>query len=77
MISFYILSKKFLLKRKGLFDAQVAPIAKRENGFAVYYLQRLIVINPIQDELFWDYSWMGMGGRSKRIPSLKSVTHIL
>ena len=31
MISFYILSKRFFLKRKGLFDARVASITKKYN----------------------------------------------
>ena len=35
MISFYIISKRFFLKRKGLSDARVASITKKEYGFAV------------------------------------------
>ena len=37
MISFHILSKRFILKRKGLSDARVASITKKEYGFAVYF----------------------------------------
>ena len=35
MIKFYILSKRFFLNRKGLSDARVASITKKEYGFAV------------------------------------------
>ena len=38
IISFYILSERFFLKRKGLSDAKVASITKKEYGFAVYFL---------------------------------------
>ena len=38
MISFYILSKRFSLKREGLSDARVATITKKEYGFAVQLL---------------------------------------
>ena len=40
MISFYILSKRFVLKHEGLSDARVASITKKEYGFAVHVLQR-------------------------------------
>ena len=36
MISFYILSKRFFLKREGLFDARVASVTEEEYGFAVH-----------------------------------------
>ena len=36
MISFYILSKRFFLKRKRLSDARVASITKKGYGFAVH-----------------------------------------
>ena len=36
MISFYILSKRLFLKPKGLSDARVASINKKEYGFAVH-----------------------------------------
>ena len=36
MIKFYILSKKFFLKREGLPDATIASITKREYGFSVH-----------------------------------------
>ena len=38
MISFYILSKRFFLKRKVLSNARVASITKKAYGFAVYFL---------------------------------------
>ena len=38
MISFYILSTRFFLKRKGLSDARVASITKKEYGFEVHFL---------------------------------------
>ena len=38
MISFYILSKRFFLKHKGLSNARVASITKKEFGFAVQFL---------------------------------------
>ena len=37
MISFYILSKRFFLKRKGLSDGRVASVTKQEYGFAVHF----------------------------------------
>ena len=37
MISFYILSEIFVLKRKGLSDARVASITKKEYGFTVHF----------------------------------------
>ena len=38
MISFYILSKRFFLKREGLSDARVLSVTKSEYGFAVPFL---------------------------------------
>ena len=37
MISFHILSKTIILKRKGLSDARVGSITKKEYGFAVHF----------------------------------------
>ena len=37
MISFYILSKRFFLKRKGLSDTRVASITKKEYDFAANF----------------------------------------
>ena len=37
MISFYILSNKFFLKRKGLSDARVVSVTKKDYGYAVHY----------------------------------------
>ena len=38
MISFYVLSKRFFLKRKGLSDARVVHVTKQEYDFAVHCL---------------------------------------
>ena len=38
MISFHIFSKRFFLKREGLFDARVSSITEKEYGFAVEFL---------------------------------------
>ena len=38
IISFYILSKRLFLKRKGLSDARVVSIIKNEYGFVVHFL---------------------------------------
>ena len=38
MISFYILSKRLFLKRKGLSDVRVVSITKKEYGYAVHFL---------------------------------------
>ena len=37
MTSFYILSKRFSLKREGLSNAGVASITKKEYGFALLF----------------------------------------
>ena len=39
MISFYIFSKRFFLKCKGLSDARVASITKKDYGFPVKILK--------------------------------------
>ena len=41
MISFYILSKRFPLKRKELSDARVVSVIKNEYGFAVYFFVKI------------------------------------
>ena len=38
MISFYILSKRLDLKRKGLPDARLLSLTKKEYGFALHFL---------------------------------------
>ena len=38
MINYYILSKRFFLKREEISDARVASISKKEYNFAVYFL---------------------------------------
>ena len=42
MISFYSLCKRFFLKRKGLSDARVTSMTKKEYSFTVHILQRFI-----------------------------------
>ena len=42
MISFYILSKRFFLKREEISDARVVSVTKNEYGFAVYFLYRFV-----------------------------------
>ena len=37
MIGFYILSKRFFMKREGLSDARVGSITKKEYGPSVYF----------------------------------------
>ena len=37
MISFYILSKRFFLKREGLADIRVTSITKKEYGITVHF----------------------------------------
>ena len=37
MISFYIITKRLRLKRKGLSDSRVVSLAKKEYDFAVYF----------------------------------------
>ena len=41
MISFYIYSKKIFLKRKGLSDAMVASITKKEYGFCSIFFVKI------------------------------------
>ena len=41
MISFYILSKSFSVKRNGLSDTRVASIAKKEYGFAIHFFIKI------------------------------------
>ena len=38
MISFYIVSKRIFLKRKGLSDARLGSITKKEYGSAMCFL---------------------------------------
>ena len=45
MISFYILSTRFFLKCKGLSDARVASVTKKEYGFAVHFLCKVFKVN--------------------------------
>ena len=49
MISFYILFKRFFLKRKGLSDARVASVTKKECGFAVHFCKKSL--KSISDKL--------------------------
>ena len=41
MISFYIISKIFFLRREGLSDARVASITKAEYGFTVPFFVKV------------------------------------
>ena len=41
MINFYILPKRLHLKRKGLFDGDVASYTKKEYGFAVQFFVKI------------------------------------
>ena len=51
MISFYIPSKRLFQKRKGLSDAKVVSITKKEYGFGVHFLEKLMkFLNLISDE---------------------------
>ena len=53
VINFCILSIRFFLKRKGLFDVRVAAITKKEYGFEVHFLYRFIKsLMSISDELW-------------------------
>ena len=58
MIIFYILSKRFFLKREGLSDARVASIIKKEYGFAVHFLYKFIKsLKLISDEWLNAICW--------------------
>ena len=37
MISFYILSTRFMLKLEGLSDARIASVTKKEYSFVVHF----------------------------------------
>ena len=51
MISFYILSKKLFIKRKGFSDARVISITKKDYVFPVHFLLRFITTSwPKSDE---------------------------
>ena len=51
LVSYYIPSKRFPLKLKGIFDARVISINKKEYGFAVYFLEKFIKpLKSISDE---------------------------
>ena len=41
MISFYILCKRFFLKREGLSDVRVVSLTKKEFGFAVHFVVKI------------------------------------
>ena len=58
MISFYIISKRFFLKHKGLSDARVASITKKEYGFAVNFLKKFVkFLKSISDEWLNAICW--------------------
>ena len=65
VISFYILSKRFFLKREGLSDARIVSITKNEFGFAVHFLQRFKnFLKSIYDKwlnaICWSSSFFGI-----------------
>ena len=41
MICFYILSDRFFLKRKGLFDVRLVSISENNYGFAVIFFVKV------------------------------------
>ena len=41
MIIFYILSKKFCLKRKGFSDARVGSLIKKKYGLAAHFFKKV------------------------------------
>ena len=45
MISFYILSKRFFLKREGLSDTRVASVTKKQYGFDIYIYIYIYIYN--------------------------------
>ena len=47
MISFYVLSKRLVLNRKGLFDARVVSISKKENGFADQWFFKIHKVSKV------------------------------
>ena len=47
MISFYILSKRFFLKRKGLSNVRVASITKKQYVFAVRFLVKVHKVSEV------------------------------
>ena len=61
------------------FKALKFPIQKekkKKKKYAKTEKQNNISLNPIQDGSFWGCSAMGVG-EAKRLPSVKSVRHIL
>ena len=63
MISFYILSKRLCLKRKGLSDTRVVSITKKEFPFTIYFCkdskspQSLHLMNGKCDLLKLSFVW--------------------
>ena len=45
MINFYIVSKRFFLKRKELFDALVVSVIKKEYGSTVEKIHKVFKVN--------------------------------
>ena len=56
MISFYVLSKRLFLKRKGLSDIRVVSVTKKEYGFAVHFsFFNIIFIVTFWWIINWDF----------------------
>ena len=50
MVSFYILSERFFLKRKDLSHARVASVSKKECSFAVHFFVNIYKVFKVSDE---------------------------
>ena len=58
MISFSTLAERFSLKGKGLSDARVASVIKKENGFAVqFYVDSWSLESQLSDEWLNAVCW--------------------
>ena len=45
MINFYILSKRFFLKRQGVSDGRIVSITKKEYGFSEQKIHKVLKVN--------------------------------
>ena len=51
MINFCIFSKRLRLKQKGLFEAKLVSLTKKEYGFPVHFLEKFIKpLNSVSDK---------------------------
>ena len=65
LINFYIVSERFFLKRKEIFDAKVVSITKKDYGSTIDFLQKFIKSwKSISDEwlnaICWNYLLFGI-----------------